>query len=115
MSGFASHFGVAFPHPLVTYRRTLPAVCSTRLELLATAPFTTDEGNIDERICVAFRRCVSAPLGHVQTFSNNVMETLFSVIVNAGFMRSLISPLQGVINALLNGQLVDPCGVLNAP
>ncbi|MBR1975045.1 MAG: hypothetical protein IKA20_04270 [Clostridia bacterium] len=38
------------------------------------------------------------------------METLFSVIVNAGFMRSLISPLQGVINALLNGQLVAPCG-----
>ena len=34
------------------------------------------------------------------------MLSLFSVTVRALHMRSLISPLQSVINALLNGQLV---------
>ena len=40
--------------------------------------------------------------------SNNAMRTLFSNTVRARVMRSLISPLKGIANAFLNGQLVAP-------
>ena len=39
-------------------------------------------------------------------FSRKVRFTLRSVSANAKHMRLLISPLQGIVNALLNGQLV---------
>ena len=55
----------------------------------------------------------SPKASHSGQLSGKERWTLPSVTVRAGLMRSLISSLQGIANALLNGQLVPHKGSHN--